>query len=440
VTFVLVMVGWVLFRMHSATGIAQVYAGMLGLRGIGEVPGHLLAYIAVAAAITFGLREEWRWSFERWNAAEGRFDEAVLRGANSSGDSDSIACIAGSIAGALQGFALLALGLLAVVMAFDWWVDPYGDVWKPGAVADARKGNCLVSQELIGARYYSFKLDVFEQRPTRTFVVGSSRVLKIAAHKGEQSFANLGYPGSAPETILKLFRALPAKPAQTVYLGMEAFWLNHAYALPETDPSNYRVLEYLLGRSVFEQSVSLAAGALHRDPSLAAHDRRRRVRDRADHPSIAWRVDGSRVWSWELDPKRFPKFGVTPYTGDLSTWRNSYFADWRSLDKARLHALEQALALARDRGWHVVGFARREPPQMLHVLDTNPQVAPRWHAFLRLMPRVFARYGLLGLDRGWTAARLPPSQFPDAFHSDAACSLRVRDRLTRPPDAPLGPP
>jgi D-alanyl-lipoteichoic acid acyltransferase DltB (MBOAT superfamily) len=69
VTFVLVMVGWVLFRMHSATGIAQVYAGMLGLRGIGEVPGHLLAYIAVAAAIIFGLREEWRWSFERWNAA-----------------------------------------------------------------------------------------------------------------------------------------------------------------------------------------------------------------------------------------------------------------------------------------------------------------------------------------------------------------------------------
>jgi len=35
--------------------------------------------------------------------AEGQFKESVLRGANSSGDSDSIACIAGSIAGALVG-------------------------------------------------------------------------------------------------------------------------------------------------------------------------------------------------------------------------------------------------------------------------------------------------------------------------------------------------
>ena len=35
--------------------------------------------------------------------AKGSFRDAVLRGANSSGDSDSIACIAGSIAGALGG-------------------------------------------------------------------------------------------------------------------------------------------------------------------------------------------------------------------------------------------------------------------------------------------------------------------------------------------------
>ena len=69
VTFVLVVIGWVLFRMHSATGIGQVYAGMLGLHGIGELPGHLLAYIAVAAAVMFGLPEEWRWPVERWNAA-----------------------------------------------------------------------------------------------------------------------------------------------------------------------------------------------------------------------------------------------------------------------------------------------------------------------------------------------------------------------------------
>jgi hypothetical protein len=328
-------------------------------------------------------------------------------------------------------FLSIALVLLAGVAAIDLWVDPYGDVWKPGAVADARKDGCLVSQELIGARYYSFKLDVFAHRPTRTFVVGSSRVLKIAAHPGEQSFANLGYPGSGPETILKLFRALPAKPVQTVYLGMEAFWLNHTYVLPETDPSEYRVLEYLLGRSVFEQSVSLSRQAHY----IATH-RWRRTTVGGDcvigriYPSIAWRLDGSRVWSWELDPKRFPKFVITPYTGDLSTWRGGYFADWHSLDEGRLHALEQALALARARGWHVVGFAPPEPPRMLHVLDTDPRLAPRWHAFLRLMPRVFARYGFAwaSTEDGRRLGCLP-SQFPDANHTDAACSLRVRDRL-----------
>ena len=36
--------------------------------------------------------------------ANGDFDESIWRGANSSGDSDSIACIAGSIVGALHGF------------------------------------------------------------------------------------------------------------------------------------------------------------------------------------------------------------------------------------------------------------------------------------------------------------------------------------------------
>lgn len=39
--------------------------------------------------------------------AGGGYREAVLRGANSSGDSDSIACIAGGIAGALGGIASL---------------------------------------------------------------------------------------------------------------------------------------------------------------------------------------------------------------------------------------------------------------------------------------------------------------------------------------------
>jgi len=69
VTFLLVVLGWVLFRMHSAAGIGHLYAGMLGLHGFGGVPGHLVLYIAVSAALVWGLPEEWRWPVERWNVA-----------------------------------------------------------------------------------------------------------------------------------------------------------------------------------------------------------------------------------------------------------------------------------------------------------------------------------------------------------------------------------
>ena len=69
VTFVLVVLGWVLFRMRTLDGIGSLYAGMFGLHGLGGgAPGHLLAYIAVSAAIVWGLPEEWRWSVREWGA------------------------------------------------------------------------------------------------------------------------------------------------------------------------------------------------------------------------------------------------------------------------------------------------------------------------------------------------------------------------------------
>jgi alginate O-acetyltransferase complex protein AlgI len=68
VTFLLVVISWVLFRMHSAADIGGVYAGMLGLHGIGGTPGHLIAYLLVAAAIVWGLPEEWRWPVGAWGS------------------------------------------------------------------------------------------------------------------------------------------------------------------------------------------------------------------------------------------------------------------------------------------------------------------------------------------------------------------------------------
>ncbi len=325
-------------------------------------------------------------------------------------------------------FISIALAALTAIAALNWWVDPFGEIWKPGALADAQASGCLISQELIGVRYYTFKLAVFHDRPTRTFVVGSSRVLKIGSHPGESTFANLGYPGSAPETILKLFHALPAKPTQTVYMGVEAFWLNSHYTVPDTDPSDYKIAEYLISRSALWDSLTLANQVPYVRPPHRW--RRTEVGNRCTigrtYPSINWRLDGSRVWSWELDPKRFPKFSATSFTGDLAAWRNGYYADWRSLDASRVHLLEEALALARERGWRVIGFAAPEPAPMLRVLNTDPRVAPRWHAYLRLMPRLFARDGFAWVGLGVSC---PTAQFPDAFHTDAVCSTRLRARL-----------
>jgi hypothetical protein len=330
-------------------------------------------------------------------------------------------------------FLGITIVLLSASALWTWWVDPVGLVWKPDVLAAARKDGCLVSEELIGSRYYSFKRDVFFHRPTRKFVVGSSRVLKMAARPGESTFSNLGYPGSAPETILRLFRSLPARPEQTVDLGMEAFWLNSNYVLPQTDLSTYQVLEYLLARSSFHGDWFSVRHA----PFLWTHRFKRDtlgpdcVLDKF-HPALAWKLDGSRVWGFELDPKHYARFHGGAFTGNLGTWRNGYYANWHGLDQERIHALEQALALARSRSWTVVGFTPPEPPGALRVLNTDPRVAPEWHAYLRPMPRLFERYGFR-----WVAtedgAKLGcrPSDYPDLFHSDARCSALLRRALDR---------
>lgn len=64
--------------------------------------------------------------------ANGDFEEAIVRGATSSGDSDSIACIAGSIAGALQGYDAIPERFrlqvekgpaLDVLAQYLWWAS-----------------------------------------------------------------------------------------------------------------------------------------------------------------------------------------------------------------------------------------------------------------------------------------------------------------------------
>jgi hypothetical protein len=330
--------------------------------------------------------------------------------------------------GRLAAFIGIVAVLLGAVAAFDWRVDPYGDLYKPAALTDALHGGCLVSQELVGARYFPFKLDIFHRRPTRTIVVGSSRVLKISARSGERTFANVGYPGITADSVKSLFDALPAKPAQTVYLGVEAFWLNAHFVSPNPEPGNYQIAQYLLSRATFEGAYKTVREA----PYVLTHRwRRSQVGNRCvigrQFPSIAWNVDGSRVWSWELDPVHFAPFQRPPFTRDLAVWRNGYYDHWTAIDRARVRALDDALADARARGWRVIGFAPPEPPRYLRLLQTDPRLAPRWNAFLRVMPQLFRRHGFTwaGLWDG-TAIGCTPRDYPDDFHTDATCSERLR--------------
>jgi hypothetical protein len=329
-------------------------------------------------------------------------------------------------------FLSVVVALLGAVALFDWWIDPFGDIYKPGALTAAldEHPHCLVSQELVGARYFPFKLDVFHRRPTTRFVVGSSRVLKIQAHPGESTFANLGFPGTSPETILALFRALPAKPVQTVYVGVEAFWFNPHYVVPVYKPTTSQLAQYLLGRATFQFAVKFV-----RQGHYILYDRWKRqpvgsscVIGRLS-PGIAWNVDGSRTYSWELDPQD-PKPPRPPYTTDLATLRSGAYDQWTSFDEHRLDVLRQALALAKQRGWHVIGFAPPEPARYLHLLETDPRIAPRWSEYLRQMPRVFADEGYVwaGLWDGRTIG-CRPSDYPDDYHTNAACSARLRARL-----------
>jgi alginate O-acetyltransferase complex protein AlgI len=68
VTFVLVTVGWVFFRLNSAGEIGSMFAAMAGLHGSGRIVTGLLPFLAVAGVIAWGRPEEWRLDLRGWGA------------------------------------------------------------------------------------------------------------------------------------------------------------------------------------------------------------------------------------------------------------------------------------------------------------------------------------------------------------------------------------
>jgi alginate O-acetyltransferase complex protein AlgI len=66
VTFVVVMFGWVFFRLHSASAIGDAVSAMFLLHGLGQIPGHLVLLIVAATAYTMVVPEEWTWDVRRF--------------------------------------------------------------------------------------------------------------------------------------------------------------------------------------------------------------------------------------------------------------------------------------------------------------------------------------------------------------------------------------
>lgn len=204
---------------------------------------------------------------------------------------------------------------------------------------------CAISNDVIGpGPWLSFKLDIVERRRPTTVVVGTSRVLKIAAKPGERSFANAGLPGAGTDTLEPLFRRLRARlPGRvTVYLGVETFWLNRTWSSAvEFDSSPLSHLKYVLARENARESPTL----VRQDPGLLLRRRQvesvgtRCVVDRASRVAKgevdAWEVDGSFDYCFELVPST-RSAPSDDYTRDLIGFTGIYHRDRHVLDRGRL--------------------------------------------------------------------------------------------------------
>jgi alginate O-acetyltransferase complex protein AlgI len=65
-TFVLVTIGWVLFRFHDRADIQAMFEAMAGRNGAGHTIPELVPYLAVSALLMWGLREEHMWNLDRF--------------------------------------------------------------------------------------------------------------------------------------------------------------------------------------------------------------------------------------------------------------------------------------------------------------------------------------------------------------------------------------
>jgi hypothetical protein len=344
-------------------------------------------------------------------------------------------------------FAAFLVGVLAAlgsIGGLDWWVDPFGDRYQPGILtaALAHRDPCFVSWEVVGETTWpEFKLDLARRRGARVVVVGTSRVAKIGAWPGERGFANLGVPGTGPESLRPLFMELHRRLRSplTVYIGTDAFWFGNRWRTRASfGHSDISRLKNLLSGETF----SLTLKTLWRAPGVIRHPQALRqwevdqsplgcVVDRGNSvargASNAWGPDGTLYFQYEMT--KHP----SPTKGTLVALYHQFYVGGK-MDAGHLHALVDALALARRYGWTVVGFHAPIARAGVAELERDPRTAGLWHDFQARIGKVYASYGFRYLDLT-DPASVPCADdafsFHDEGHPDVPCGRAIRRRLDR---------
>lgn len=356
----------------------------------------------------------------------------------------------------LRIVVFLATVLTGVAFAggLDWWMDPFNDRYSPDAVTAAlaaRPQPCLISQQLVGqGATGDFKWDLVRRKQPRTLVVGSSRVGRLAAHPGENTFVNLSVAGFDPIAIPSIFSHLASidHAPITIYLGAEAFWFNpslHGTYIPWG-----RDWRGSLKLWLSPQTLWATIHILRRAPGSIRHPRALRAWNRVDGPhgcvidvgnsvyggaAQAWGPDGTLYLQTELSssPSNRPRFvdeNIDYYTG--TKWSASVQGD-----------IVRALAFAHAHGWRVVGFSPPYASDSYDLLAHDPRYATLWSMFVHRAPQIFGRYGYPFLDlsdsRTLSACTDDTFIFRDGAHPGEACEVQVR-RILDARAAKLPPP
>jgi hypothetical protein len=254
--------------------------------------------------------------------------------------------------------ALVLVGIVVVVGAavatINGVVDPEDEFYSGAPLTAALDSGCLLADDVVRARSYpEFKRDLFGRRQRTAVVFDSDGV----ARRG----LNMGFPGFGPASLLDAMRFLdrttPEGKRLTVYVLTSVSWFDPQVRLAESDESPASKIGYLLSPWTLAASLDLMRHS--RTLAFTGWEKERLgnacVVDRGS-PAPAWRADGTLA-------------GVRS-AGDSSAPRA--FA-W-----SRLSPLDAALAIARTRGWRVVGLSG---------------LTPRWETYERELKALFAKHG-----------------------------------------------